>query len=109
MSSRRSDTVTNCCLLLSPRQQSCRVSSVPSGCVLKLTMGKKAFEVMVTGEKNEEFRLLEIVDAQGNVAPKNGNRSRLFTGVESKTVKNVCVGGYVHQSYCMAGRGRRRK
>ena len=51
------------------------------GRVLKLTLGKKAFEVMVTGEKNEEFRLLEIVDAQGNAAPKNGNRSRLFTGV----------------------------
>jgi hypothetical protein len=33
------------------------------------------------GGKNEEFRLLEIVDAQGNAAPKNGNRSRLFTGV----------------------------
>ena len=51
------------------------------GRVLKLTLCKKAFEVMVTGEKNEEFRLLEIVDAQGNAAPKNGNRSRLFTGV----------------------------
>ena len=32
------------------------------GRVLKLTITKKLFQVMVTGEKNEEFRILEIVD-----------------------------------------------
>ena len=42
---------------------------------------EKQFQVMVMREKNEEFSVLEIVDAQGNVAPKNGNSSRLFTGV----------------------------
>ncbi len=51
------------------------------GSVLKLTLIEKQFQVMVMREKNEEFSVLEIVDAQGNVAPKNGNSSRLFTGV----------------------------
>jgi hypothetical protein len=40
------------------------------GRVLKLTMSKKQFQVMMMREKNEKFSVLEIVDAQGNVAPK---------------------------------------
>ena len=55
------------------------------GQVLKFTLKKHAFEVMVTGEKRVEFRELEEYNGYGAfVRPKPQNRSKLFAAVRQR-------------------------
>jgi hypothetical protein len=55
------------------------------GRVLRFTLQKPAFEVMVTGEKRVEFRELEEYDEYGAfVRAKPQNRSKLFAAVRER-------------------------
>ena len=55
------------------------------GRVLKFSLQKPAFEVMVTGEKRVEFRELEEYDEYGAfVRAKPQNRSKLFAAVRER-------------------------
>jgi len=55
------------------------------GLVLKMTLEKAPFEVMVSGEKESKFRLLEELDDNGDlVRIKTMNRGKLFTSVKER-------------------------
>ena len=55
------------------------------GLVLKMTLEKAPFEVMVSGEKQSEFRLLEELDDNGDlVRIKTMNRGKLFTSCKEE-------------------------
>ena len=55
------------------------------GLVLKMTVEKVPFEVMVSGEKQSEFRLLEELDDSGDlVRIKTMNCGKLFTSVKER-------------------------
>ena len=67
-------------------QEECLICKADKmGLVLKLTLENDPFNVMVTGEKESEFRLLEELDENGDLVRfKKMNRGKLFPPVKKR-------------------------